>query len=109
MADPRVIDLAKEAEVHLQLTPGTNIALLNGMMHVIISEGLMDIEFVENKTEGFEELWDVVKDYSPEKAAEICGIDPEDLRKAARLYAKGEGPRSITALALPNMPQGLRL
>nr|NLJ02702.1 molybdopterin-dependent oxidoreductase [Bacillota bacterium] len=90
VADPRVIDLAKEAEVHLQLTPGTNIALLNGMMHVIISEGLMDKEFVENKTEGFEELWDVVKDYSPEKAAEICGIDPEDLRKAARLYAKGE-------------------
>ena len=90
VADPRVIDLAKEATVHLQLTPGTNIALLNGMMHTIITEGLMDKEYVENQTEGFEALWEVVKDYPAEKAAEICGIDPEDLKFAARLYASGE-------------------
>lgn len=90
VADPRVIDLAKEAVVHLQLTPGTNIALLNGMMHTIITEGLMDKDYVENKTEGFDALWDVVKDYTPEKAAKICGIDPEDLKAAARLYASGK-------------------
>ena len=90
VADPRVIDLAKEATVHLQLTPGTNIALLNGMMHTIITEGLMDKEYVENQTEGFDALWEIVKDYTPEKAAEICGIDPEDLKFAARLYASGE-------------------
>jgi formate dehydrogenase major subunit len=89
VADPRVIDLAKEAAVHLQLTPGTNIALLNGMMHTIITEGLMDKDYVENQTEGFDALWDVVKDYTPEKAGEICGIDPEDLKAAARLYASG--------------------
>lgn len=90
VADPRVIDLAKEAVVHLQLNPGTNIALLNGMMHTIITEGLMDKDYVENRTEGFDELWDVVKEYTPEKAAEICGIDPEDLKAAARLYASGK-------------------
>ena len=90
VADPRVIDLAKEAVVHLQLTPGTNIALLNGMMHTIITEGLMDKDYVENQTEGFDALWEVVKDYTPEKAAEICGIDPEDLKAAARLYASGK-------------------
>ena len=90
VADPRVIDLAKEAVVHLQLTPGTNIALLNGMMHTIITEGLMDKHYVESQTEGFGELWDIVKDYTPEKAGEICGVDPEDIKAAARLYASGK-------------------
>jgi anaerobic selenocysteine-containing dehydrogenase len=90
VAEPREIPLAEDAHVFLKIKPGTNIALLNGMMNVIISEGLYDREYVENRTEGFEQLQEVVQDYPPERVAEICGIDPEDLRAAARLYATAD-------------------
>ena len=60
------------------------------MMNVILSEGLENKEFIEERTEDFEKLKEAVKDFTPEKAGEICGVDPEDIRKAARLYAKAE-------------------
>jgi formate dehydrogenase major subunit len=88
VAEPRRIDLAKEAEVFLQITPGTNVALFNGMMNVIISEGLQNKQYIAERTENYDELVKVVEKYTPEKVAEICGIDAEQLRKAARLYAK---------------------
>ena len=88
VVDPRKIGLAKHAEVHLQLKPGTNVAFANGMMHIIIEDGLADMEFIRSRTEGFEEIAKIVKDYTPEKVSKICGIDPDDLRKAAHLYAK---------------------
>ncbi len=90
VADPRRIDLAKDADVFLQIRPGTNIALFNGMMNVIIEEGLQDKEYIKQRTENYEELEKLVKDYTPEKVGEICGGDPEDIRKAARLYAKAD-------------------
>lgn len=90
VAEPRRIELADLAEVFLQIKPGTNVALLNGMMNVITEEGLQDVEYIQSRTEGYEDLVQTVKNYTPDKVAEICGIDAEDLRKAARLYAKGE-------------------
>ncbi|HBG02490.1 MAG TPA: formate dehydrogenase subunit alpha, partial [Firmicutes bacterium] len=81
---------AEEAEIFLPIKPGTNVALFNGLMNVIINEDLMDQEYVKNRTEGFEELWEIVKEYTPQKVGEICGIDPEDLKKAARLYATAD-------------------
>ncbi len=90
VADPRKIDLAHSAEVHLQLKPGTNVAFANGMMNVILNEGLADEEFIRTRTENFEQLKPIILEYPPEKVAEICGIDAEDLRKAARLYAKAD-------------------
>ena len=90
VVDPREIGLAKQAAIHLKLKPGTNVAFANGMMNVFIEEGLIDKEFIANRTEGFEELAAIVKDYTPEKVGEICHIDPEDLRAAARLYAKAD-------------------
>ncbi len=60
------------------------MAFANGMMHVFIKEGLMDEKFIAERTEGFEKLKEIVKDYTPEKVAEICHIDPDDLRKAAQ-------------------------
>ena len=62
-------------------------------MNVILSEGLQDDKFIAERTEGFEELKEIVKDYTPEKVAEICHIDADDLRKAAIMYAKSR-PRS---------------
>ena len=90
VAEPRKIDLVDDADVFLQITPGTNIALYNGMMNVIITESLQNAEYIEARTEKFEDLVESVTKYTPEKAAEICGISVEDLKKAARLYAGAE-------------------
>ena len=98
VVDPRDIGLAKKADIHLKLKPGTNVAFANGIMNVILSEGLQDDKFIAERTEGFEELKEIVKDYTPEKVAEICHIDADDLRKAAIMYAKQTALRSSTAL-----------
>ncbi|MBR2310644.1 MAG: formate dehydrogenase subunit alpha [Oscillospiraceae bacterium] len=90
VAEPRRIPLCREADVFLQIKPGTNVALFNGMMHVIISEGLQDQKYIDERTEGYEALKEMVKDYTPEVVAEICNIDAEDLKKAARMYATAE-------------------
>ena len=87
VVDPREIDLAKQADVHLKLRPGTNVAFINGMMHVIIEEGLEDQKFIAERTENFEALKETVKAYTPEKVAEICDIDPDMLIETARIYA----------------------
>ena len=70
VVDPRDIGLASKADIHLKLRPGTNVAFANGMAHAIIAQGLADKEFVENRTEGFEEFAVMVADYTPEKVAE---------------------------------------
>lgn len=86
--DPRNIELASYADLHLQLKPGTNLPLLNAMAHVIIEEGLYNEQFIRERTEGFDSYKDTVKDYSPEAVAEICGVPAEKIREAARMYAK---------------------
>jgi formate dehydrogenase alpha subunit len=88
VAEPRKIDLSADAEIFLQINPGTNIALWNGIMNCIISEGLEDAEYVKERTENYEELVATVADVTPEKAAEICGVSAEDIKAAARLYAQ---------------------
>lgn len=90
VVDPRDIDLASKATVHLKLKPGTNVAFANGMMNIFIEEDLIDHKFIEERTENFEAMKEMVKDYTPEKVAQICNIDPEELRKAARLYATAD-------------------
>lgn len=90
VADPRKIELAKYADVFLQIKPGTNIALINAMMHVIIKEELQDMDYIRERTENYEELVEAVKDYTPEIAAEVCGVKAEDIIKAARIYAKAD-------------------
>ncbi len=87
VVDPRDIDLCKDADIHLKLKPGTNVAFANGMMHIFIEEDLVDHKFIEERTENFEAMKELVKDYTPEKVAEICGIDADALREAARIYA----------------------
>lgn len=87
MADPRRIDMAKDADVFMQLKVGTNIALINSMINVIIEEKLYDKAYVEAHTEDFGKLVEVTKKYTPEYASTICGVDPELIREGARLYA----------------------
>ncbi len=90
VADPRRIELADYADVFLQLKPGTNIALLNGMMNVILEKGLYDKEYIEERCENFEELVNIIKEYPPERAAEICGVSAEDIVKAATIYGEAD-------------------
>jgi len=86
--DPRKIELAKYADVYLQIKPGTNIAILNGLMHVIIKEDLYDKEYVKTRCEGFDDIPKVLEKYTPEYVAKICGIkDPALIVKAARMLA----------------------
>ncbi len=88
VADPREIELSQYADVYLKLKPGTNIALLNGIMHVIIEKGLQDVEYIKERTENYEALVEMVKDYTPERVAEICEVDADDIIKAATIYAE---------------------
>ena len=87
VCDPRRIDLVNEADVWLRHRHGTDIPLLNGLMHIIIEEGLEDKRFVAERTENYAELRATVKDYTPERVAELTGLVAEDLYKVARLYA----------------------
>jgi formate dehydrogenase (coenzyme F420) alpha subunit len=87
VADPRMTHTAWMADIFLQLKPGTDVALLNGMAHVIIKEGLIDNDYITKWTRGYEELVEAVKDYSPEKVAEITGISASEIIRAARAYA----------------------
>lgn len=90
VVDPREIDLAKKADIHLKLRPGTNVAFANGMMHIIIEEGLLDEAFIHERTENFEAVKEAVREYTPDKVAGICGIDADILREAARMYATAD-------------------
>ena len=85
--DPRRSDLSRVAHRYLQFNPDTDVALLNAMMNVIVSEGLVDEGFIASRTVGYEELRVNVAGYTPEAMAPICGIDAETLRYVARLYA----------------------
>ena len=87
VADPRAIWLSGVADLHLQLKPGTDVALLTAMAHVIIDEGLTDREFIAAHTENFEDVVAAVSGTTPEWAEEITGVPADDIRAAARLYA----------------------
>ena len=87
VADPRQIDLVRFAELHLPQKPGTDVALINALMNVIINENLLDAGFINERTEGFDELAEALKDFTPETAEQITTVPAEKIRKAARIYA----------------------
>ncbi|MEE8189367.1 MAG: molybdopterin-dependent oxidoreductase, partial [Kiloniellales bacterium] len=85
--DPRGQNLARYATHMLRFKPGSDVALLNAMLHTIVEEGLTDRQYIQAHTEGFEELKERIKDFPPEKMAEVCGIDAATIREVARVYA----------------------
>lgn len=87
VVDPRRIDLVDMAELWLPLKPGTNVPVFSAMAHVIIKEGLVRRDFVEKRTEGFEEFTASIEKFTPEYAGQVSGVEADDIRKAARLYA----------------------
>jgi formate dehydrogenase major subunit len=88
--DPRGTAMMRHATHMLQFKPGRDVAMLNAMLHTIVEEQLYDRQYVQANTEDFEKLVENVRDYAPEKMAEICGIPAATLREVARLYARAE-------------------
>jgi formate dehydrogenase major subunit len=85
--DPRGQSLSRHAYRHLAFKPGSDVALLNAMLHTIISEGLTDDQYIAGYTEGFDALKERMKDFAPEKMAPICGIEAAVIKEVARIYA----------------------
>ncbi len=106
VVDPRSIGLAGQADIHIKLRPGTNVAFANGMMHVMIREGLTDQNYLTEHAEGFEELKKNVEAYTPEKVGEICQIDPDLLVEAARMYATAKKAPIIYCLGVTEHSTG---
>jgi ferredoxin-nitrate reductase len=90
VVDPRRTKVAREADVHLPIRSGTNLALLNAIQHELIAEGLIDRAFVEEHTVGLEKLPETVSGCTADAAASICGLDARDIREAARIVGTAE-------------------
>ena len=86
--DPRRTDLARHADYFLQFKPDTDVAMLNGIMHSIIKQNLLDKDFIKDRTENFVDFAKHILNYSPEKVEKICGIPAETLHEVAKIYAK---------------------
>jgi len=98
--DPREIDLVKYADIWLRQKPGTDVAVFNGLLNVIIAEDLYDKDYVAQRTEGFDALKKVVEKYTPAYVEKISGIPAEDLKKAARMYAEAKRASIIYAMGI---------
>jgi anaerobic selenocysteine-containing dehydrogenase len=88
--DPRLTPVARYATVHLAPLPGTNVALMNGLLHELIAHDWLDHNFIDSHTVGFDELRSRIQDYPPERAAEICDVSVDDIRRAAHVIGTAE-------------------
>lgn len=104
--DPRRTELAKYATYHLQLKPGTNVAMLNMLLYFIMSEGLEDTQFIENRTEGYEDLKKHVLGFDIDELSKITGVNKELARQAAIAYATAPNAMSFHGLGVTEHSQG---
>ena len=104
--DPRTIELAHIAAVHLAPRPGTNVPLLNAMAHVIVAEHLQDEDFVSARVDDWPAFAEFVRGWPPERAADLSGVEPGLIREAARLYATARPAMSVHGLGLTEHGQG---
>jgi len=107
VADPRITEAARIADMHLQLKGGTNVALVNAIANVIITEGLVDTDFVKAHTKGFDEFAKTVAPYTPEYSGGICHLNPEDIRKAARRMAGSKHTGILWGMGITQFTQGV--
>ncbi|MEM0141374.1 MAG: formate dehydrogenase subunit alpha [Thermoplasmatales archaeon] len=106
VADPRRTKLADIAQVFLQFKPGTDVALLNSIMFVILNEGLKDKEFIENRTKGFNEFKKEVEKYAPEITEGVTGVNPDLIVRAARMIAEDKPTSILYAMGITQHVQG---
>jgi len=98
--DPRRIDIVQDSYLWMRQKSGTDVAWINGLINVIITEGYANEEFIKERTEGYDELKKAVSSYTPEKVEEISGIKADDLREAARVYATSEKSSIVYAMGI---------
>jgi predicted molibdopterin-dependent oxidoreductase YjgC len=113
VADPRRIDITEFATpkyggMHLRHKSGTDVALLNGLMHIILEKGWEDRKFIEERTEGYQEFLDTIKDYPPQKTAEITGISVDQLYQAAEIMGTQKPMAVIWAMGITQHIVGVR-
>jgi len=106
VADPRRIELAERADVWLRHRPGTDLALINGLCHLIIREGLHDTEYIENRTEGYDEFVAALEPFTPEYVALTAGVDAGDLRRAARILGENSPMAIVYAMGITQHVHG---
>jgi formate dehydrogenase major subunit len=104
--DPRRIELTEYADVHLQGRPGSNVAVFNGLAHVLLDEGFADERFLRERADGLEELRELLGDYSPEAVEEISGVPADDLVRAARLYGEASCGSIVYGLGITEHAHG---
>jgi formate dehydrogenase alpha subunit len=104
--DPRRTELARLADIHLQLRPGSNVPLLNSLAAVIVEEGLVNRAFIDARVTGFERYAEFIRDFAPEESAALTGVRAEDVRRAARLYAAAARPMQLHGLGMTEHYQG---
>ena len=104
--DPRTIELAQYATIHLQPRPGTNIPLLNAMAYTIVEEHLRDQHFANERVSEWDEFCDFIKGFPPERVEGICGVQADRIREAARLYANGKPSMCFHGLGVTEHTQG---
>ncbi len=107
VCDPRRIETARIADMHIALRNGSNIALLNAIGHVIIAEQLYDRTFVATRTEGFDEYRKIVENYKPESVETITGVSEREIRQAARLYAGAKTATLLWGMGVTQFWQGV--
>jgi len=106
VVDPRRTDTAKNADLHLAIKPGTDIALLNGIAYLLIRWGKHDPMFIDYCTDGFADYAQVVNDYPPERVAALCGIAQVDVEKAAKLWADSGSVLSLWSMGINQSSEG---
>lgn len=106
VVDPRRTDTAREADLFLPILPGTDVALFNGMLHLCLWEDLIDLDYIQEHTEGFAELKQTVRDYTPAAVAKTCGIKEADLVQAARWFGQSKASLSLYCQGLNQSSAG---
>jgi formate dehydrogenase major subunit len=106
VVDPRKIPLVKYADIWLRPKAGTNVAVLNGLMNVILTEGLQAKEYIETRTEGFDAFRETIEKYTPEYVEEISGVSADDLRSAARMYGEAEKAAILYTMGITQHTHG---
>ena len=107
VVDPRKIELAKYATIYMRQTNGTDVAWINGMLNIIIKENLLDREYIEQRTENFEQLKQIAEDYTPDYVEKITNIPSDLLIQAARLYAKTKKAMIVYSMGITQHTTGV--
>src|SRR5262245_51463173 len=105
--DPRMTPITRNADLFLPVRPGTDVALLMGLLHVVLRDGLEDREFIAKHTSGFEQVAAAAREYDPSKVADITGVPPEAIEKAAHWFAEADRAIALHARGIEHQSKGV--